>query len=47
MPFAMKGMHDAFEDDIQEGDIHMANDPYWGGSHLPDVTLATPVFIAE
>ena len=44
MPFAMKAMHDAFEGDIAEGDILMANDPYWGGSHLPDITLATPVF---
>lgn len=44
MPFAMKGMQEAFEGDIHEGDILMANDPYWGGSHLPDVTLATPVF---
>ena len=44
MPFAMKAMHDAFAGDIHEGDILMANDPYWGGSHLPDVTLATPVF---
>jgi N-methylhydantoinase B len=22
----------------------MANDPYWGGSHLPDITLVKPVF---
>ena len=44
MPFAMRAMHAAFEGDINEGDILMANDPYWGGSHLPDVTLATPVF---
>jgi len=44
MPFAMQAMQGAFADDIQEGDILMANDPYWGGSHLPDVTLATPVF---
>src|SRR6476659_5270792 len=40
MPFAMQAMQGAFADDIQEGDILMANDPYWGGSHLPDVTLA-------
>ncbi|MBI4183670.1 MAG: hydantoinase B/oxoprolinase family protein, partial [Proteobacteria bacterium] len=26
------------------GDVLMANDPYWGGSHLPDITLARPVF---
>ena len=44
MPFAMQAMDAAFAGNIQEGDILMANDPYWGGSHLPDVTLATPVF---
>jgi len=44
MPFALKAMVEAFEGDIHEGDILMANDPYFGGSHLPDVTLATPVF---
>jgi len=44
MPFAMRALIEAFEGDIHEGDILMANDPYWGGSHLPDVTLATPVF---
>ncbi|MCC6532975.1 MAG: hydantoinase B/oxoprolinase family protein [Burkholderiales bacterium] len=43
MPFAMHAMHQAFAGDIHEGDILMANDPYFGGSHLPDITLATPV----
>jgi N-methylhydantoinase B len=46
MPFAMAAMQQAFEGDIAEGDILMANDPYWGGSHLPDITIATPVFHA-
>ena len=27
------------------GDIYVTNDPYRGGSHLPDVTVITPVFI--
>ena len=44
MPFAMAAMQEAFRDDITEGDILMANDPYWGGSHLPDITISTPVF---
>jgi 5-oxoprolinase (ATP-hydrolysing) len=26
------------------GDVYVTNDPYAGGSHLPDVTVATPVF---
>ncbi len=28
----------------QEGDIAIVNDPYLGGTHLPDVTLVAPVF---
>lgn len=27
-----------------EGDVYVSNDPYAGGSHLPDVTTMTPVF---
>ncbi len=30
--------------DISPGDVFVTNDPYRGGSHLPDVTLVTPVF---
>ena len=44
MPFAARAMAEAFQDDIGPGDVLMANDPYWGGNHLPDVTLARPVF---
>ncbi|MGR3647859.1 MAG: hydantoinase B/oxoprolinase family protein [Shimia sp.] len=30
--------------DIHEGDAFMLNSPYNGGTHLPDVTVVTPVF---
>lgn len=30
--------------DMTEGDCYVTNDPYAGGSHLPDVTVVTPVF---
>jgi 5-oxoprolinase (ATP-hydrolysing) len=30
--------------DIRPGDVFITNDPYRGGSHLPDVTVVTPVF---
>lgn len=30
--------------DWQEGDMVIVNDPYLGGTHLPDVTLIAPVF---
>ena len=28
------------------GDVYMLNDPYRGGTHLPDITVITPVFDA-
>jgi len=31
--------------DIHEGDAFMLNSPYNGGTHLPDVTVVTPVFV--
>src|SRR5690606_38456956 len=30
--------------DMRAGDVFVTNDPYRGGSHLPDVTVVTPVF---
>ncbi len=30
-----------------KGDVFVTNDPFAGGSHLPDVTLVTPVFLPE
>jgi len=44
MPFAVRAMAEDFHDDISPDDVLMANDPYWGGSHLPDITLVKPVF---
>ncbi|MCA9184067.1 MAG: hydantoinase B/oxoprolinase family protein, partial [Planctomycetales bacterium] len=29
---------------LHRGDVFVTNDPYAGGSHLPDVTVITPVF---
>jgi len=30
--------------DVVAGDVFVTNDPYAGGSHLPDVTVVSPVF---
>ncbi len=30
---------------MQAGDVFVTNDPFRGGSHLPDVTVVTPVFL--
>ena len=32
---------------MQRGDVFVTNDPYRGGSHLPDVTVVTPVFVGD
>ncbi len=30
---------------MQPGDVFVLNDPYHGGTHLPDVTVVTPVYL--
>jgi 5-oxoprolinase (ATP-hydrolysing) len=30
--------------ELRPGDVYAVNDPYHGGTHLPDVTVVTPVF---
>lgn len=32
------------KDSLRPGDVYAVNDPYHGGTHLPDVTVVTPVF---
>lgn len=31
--------------DLGPGDVAILNDPYRGGTHLPDITLVTPIFV--
>src|SRR3954453_10064913 len=31
-------------DSYEEGDAWILNDPYRGGTHLPDITLVSPLF---
>ncbi|MEU8056103.1 hydantoinase B/oxoprolinase family protein [Microbispora bryophytorum] len=31
-------------DGMRPGDVYAINDPYHGGTHLPDITVVTPVF---
>jgi N-methylhydantoinase B len=42
MAYAMRDIVAGFE--WQPGDMVIVNDPYLGGTHLPDVTLVAPVF---
>ncbi|MBV7485136.1 hydantoinase B/oxoprolinase family protein [Bordetella sp. BOR01] len=32
-------------DTMRDGDIYIMNDPYLGGTHLPDIALVAPVFV--
>ena len=48
MPFSAKGVLAAFPlETWRPGDAVLNNDPYSGGSHLPDMTLLTPIFDAD
>ena len=44
MPDAVRAVIQAFGDDIHPEDVFIHNDPYFGGSHLPDVNVVSPAF---
>lgn len=45
MPMSVRAaLHDLA---LESGDIAMVNDPFRGGTHLPDITFVAPVFIGK
>src|SRR2546423_2729101 len=44
MPSAFAGVFKRYEGRFEAGDIYVVNDPYSGGSHLPDVFLFKPIY---
>lgn len=46
MPGSVVSALDAF-DTFEAGDVIVLNDPYHGGTHLPDVTMVSPVFVGD
>src|ERR1051326_2026825 len=42
MPLSVRAVRDTF--DLQPGDVALVNDPFRGGTHLPDITAVAPVF---
>jgi N-methylhydantoinase B len=32
---------------LQAGDVVILNDPYQGGTHLPDITMVSPIFVGQ
>jgi N-methylhydantoinase B len=45
MPMSVKAAIGACA--MQEGDVVMLNDPFCGGTHLPDITLVAPVYVSR
>ena len=43
MPMSVAAVLDAMR--LESGDMAMLNDPYRGGTHLPDITMVAPVFV--
>jgi len=44
MSESVKTIHRANSARMKPGDVYMLNDPYNGGTHLPDITVVKPVF---
>ncbi len=45
MPMSVRAVLDALT--LERGNMAILNDPYDGGTHLPDITLVMPVFVAD
>ncbi len=43
MPAAVEAVADLAGDAVDPGDVWILNDPYRGGTHLPDITLVSPL----
>jgi N-methylhydantoinase B len=46
MPLSVRACLQRFER-LVDGDVAVLNDPYFGGSHLPDITMVSPVYAGE
>jgi N-methylhydantoinase B len=45
MPMSVRAALEAMR--FAPGDVAMLNDPYRGGTHLPDITMVAPVFLSK
>ena len=45
MPLSVKAAIESCA--MEDGDMVMLNDPFQGGTHLPDITLVAPVYTGE
>ncbi|KAM0327180.1 hypothetical protein ACHAQA_006312 [Verticillium albo-atrum] len=44
MQFCVRHLHNQWKGRLEEGDVLLSNHPSSGGTHLPDITVVTPVF---
>ncbi|MGH9548885.1 MAG: hydantoinase B/oxoprolinase family protein, partial [Terriglobales bacterium] len=44
---SVKSLIAARAEQLQPGDVYAMNNPFDGGTHLPDITVITPVFAAD
>lgn len=44
MQFAVRYQHNLWNGKLKDGDVLVSNHPSCGGTHLPDITVITPVF---
>ncbi|GJC87896.1 uncharacterized protein ColLi_10734 [Colletotrichum liriopes] len=47
MQFAVRYQHELWNGKLRDGDVLVSNHPSCGGTHLPDITVITPVFDGE
>ncbi|KAF4929840.1 hypotheticall protein [Colletotrichum fructicola] len=47
MQFAVRYQHNLWNGKLKDGDVLVSNHPSCGGTHLPDITVITPVFDGE
>ncbi|BAZ31538.1 hypothetical protein NIES4074_40110 [Cylindrospermum sp. NIES-4074] len=46
MSESVQALITAYGDTIKPGDVFASNNPYNGGTHLPDITVITPIFLS-
>ncbi len=45
MPLSVRAAVERFGEDMHPGDLIVLNDPFRGGTHLPDITMVSPVLL--
>jgi N-methylhydantoinase B len=47
MPLSVSAAVERFGEDLHPGDLVILNDPFRGGTHLPDITMVSPIFLVS